>query len=149
MAGSITEARVHKAAGCRPVLGEAELEWASPACRHAGGVTFAARTPLAEPRSAGNHETWATLVAKFPFEDNTVVSAAAAAAVLVSATEEKNDARLWFLEDEYASQEFLGITSSRSALSGLGKDDEGCVHLQSIIHIDIGRAEYDRGMTNI
>ena len=48
---------------------------------------MAARGFLAEPRSAGNEETWNTLVSKRPPEDHAAVSAAAAAAVLASATE--------------------------------------------------------------
>ena len=43
---------------------EAKLERASSACRHAEGVKVAARTLLAEPRSAGNKETWSILAAK-------------------------------------------------------------------------------------
>ena len=53
----------------------------------AGGVKVAARTLLAEPRSAGSEETWNVLMAKFPPEDHAAVSAAAATAVVASATE--------------------------------------------------------------
>ena len=41
---------------------EAKLERASSVCRHAGGLKVAARALLAEPHSAGNEETWSTLV---------------------------------------------------------------------------------------
>ena len=42
---------------------EGKLQRASSVCRHAGGLKVAARNLLAEPRSAGNEETWNTLVA--------------------------------------------------------------------------------------
>ena len=69
---------------------EAKLERASSACRHAGGAKVVARNLLAEPRSAGNEETWNTLVAKFPPEDHAAVSAAAVA-VLASATDTEDE----------------------------------------------------------
>ena len=45
---------------------EAKLGRASSACRHAGGVKVAARNLLAEPRSAGNGETWNTFDGQVP-----------------------------------------------------------------------------------
>ena len=79
---------------------EAELERASSACRHAGGVKVAARNLLAEPRSEGNEETWNTLGSKFPSEDHAAVSAAAADAVLASATKaEDGNAPPWRPDD--------------------------------------------------
>ncbi|CAN0518643.1 unnamed protein product, partial [Laminaria digitata] len=102
---------------------EAKLERASSACRHAGGVKVPARNLLAEPRSAGNEETWNTLVAKFPPEDRAAVSAAAVTAVLASATEvEDGNAPPWRPDDEYASEMLFDVISSRSALSGPGND---------------------------
>ena len=94
---------------------------------------MAASTLLAEPRSAGSDETWTTLVAKFPSEDHTAVSTAAvaAAAVLASATEaEDGNAPPWL-----------------RALSGPGNDGQRFAHLKSIIHTDIGREEFSRGVT--
>ena len=59
---------------------------------------------LVQPRSAGNGETWATLVANFPPEDHAAVSVAAATAVLERATgEKKGSAPPWHPGDEYAS----------------------------------------------
>ena len=63
-------------------LRRAKLERAPSACRHAGCVKISIRTLLAEPRSGDKKETWATLVAKFPTEDNTILSAASAACLL-------------------------------------------------------------------
>ena len=39
------------------------------------------------------------------------------------------------------------VISSRSALSGPGNDGQRFFHLQSIIHTDIGREEFGKGMT--
>ena len=85
---------------------------------------------------------------KFPSEDHTAVSAAVAAAVLVSATEaEDGNAPLWRPDDEYTSEVLFDVISSRSALSGPGNDGQRFAYLQSIIHTDIGREEFGRGMT--
>ena len=109
---------------------------------------MAARNLLAEPRSNGNEETWNTLVSKFPSEDHAAVSAAAAAAVLASATKaEDGNAPPWHPDDEYASEVLFDVISSRSALSGPGSDGQRCSHLQFIIHTDIGREEFGKGMT--
>ena len=103
---------------------EAELERASSACRHAGGVKVAARNLLAEPRSAGNEQTWNTLMAKFPCEDDAAESAAAAEAVLASATEgEDGNAPPW-PDDKYAAEVLFDVISFRSALSGPGHDGQ-------------------------
>ncbi|CAN0598374.1 unnamed protein product, partial [Laminaria digitata] len=107
-----------------------------------------ARNLLAEPRSAENEETWNTLVAKFPPEDRAAVSAAAATAVLASTTEvEGGNAPPWRPDDEYASEVLFDVISSRSALSDPGDDGQRFAHLQSIIHTDIGREEFGKGMT--
>ena len=107
-----------------------------------------AHTFLAEPRSAGDEETWSTLVAKFPSEDHAAISAVAAAAVLASATEaEDGNAPPWRPDNGYTSVGLFDIISSRSALSGPGNDGQRFAHLQSIIHTDIGRGEFGRGMT--
>ncbi|CAN0518077.1 unnamed protein product, partial [Laminaria digitata] len=88
-------------------------------------VKVAARNLLAEPRSAGNEETWKTLVAKFPPEDRAAVSVGEAAAVLASATEvEHGNAPPWRPDDEYASEVLFDVISSRSALSGPGNDGQ-------------------------
>ena len=39
------------------------------------------------------------------------------------------------------------VISSRNALSGPGNGGKRFAHLQSIIHTDIGREEFSRGMT--
>lgn len=54
------------------------------------GIEVAAYTFLVEPRSASNGEMWATLVAKFPAEDNAAVSTAAAVACLARATKDED-----------------------------------------------------------
>ena len=127
---------------------EAKLERTSSACRHAGGIKVAARNLLAESPSEGNEETWRILVSKFPSEDHAAVSAAAAAAaVIASATEvEDRNALPWRPDDEYASEVFFDVMSSRSALSDPGNDGQRFSHLQSIIHTDIGREEFGKGM---
>ena len=117
---------------------EENLERALSACSHTGWVKVAARNLLAEPRSAGNEETWSTLAAKFPSEDHAAVSAATAEAVLVSVTEGGDGyAPPWRPDDEYASEVLFDAISSRSALSDPGNDGQGFSHLKSIIHIDI------------
>ena len=127
---------------------EEELERTSSACSHAGGVKVAARNLLAEPRSAGNEQTWNTLMAKFPCEDDAAESAAAAEAVLASATEgEDGNAPPWLPDDEYASEVLFGVIDSRSALSGPENDGQRFAPPQSIIHTDIGQKEFGRGMT--
>ena len=89
-----------------------------------------------------------TLVPKFPFEDHAAVSAAAAAAVLASATEvEDGNAPPWRPDDGYASDVLFDIISSRRALSGSGSDGQRFSDQQSIIHTDIGREEFEKGMT--
>lgn len=64
---------VHAASGqkaerdaAQQAVGEAKLERASSACRHAGGEKVAARTLRAEPRSASIEETSVLLVDEFP-----------------------------------------------------------------------------------
>ena len=121
---------------------EAKLERASWTCRHAGGVKVAARILLAEPRSAGNEETWSTLVAKFLSEYHAAVSAAATA----TETEEGNAPR-WRPDDEYTSEVLFDVMSSRSTLSAPRNDGQAFAHLQSIIHNGIGRKEFGQGMT--
>ena len=66
---------------------EEKRERASSACSDAGRIKVAARNLLVKPRSAENEETWNTLVAKFPYDDQAPVSAAVAEAALASATE--------------------------------------------------------------
>ena len=110
---------------------------------------MAARNLLPEPRSEANEKTWNTLVAKFPSEDDATVSTAAAETVLRSATEGGyGNAPPWRAGDEYASEVLLDVINSRSALSGPGNDGQRFSHLQSIIHTDIGREEFGRGMTS-
>ena len=108
-----------------------------------------ARNLLAEPRSAGNQETWTTLVVKFPSEDHAFVSAAAAAAVaLTSATNVKSEnSPPWHPNDMYISQVIFDVISSRSALSGPGNNGQGLAYLALIIHTDIGRMEFGQGLT--
>ena len=75
---------------------------------------MAVRSLLAESRSAGNEETWNTLVAKFPSEDHAAVFAAAAEAVLASATEgEDRNTPPWRPDDKYVPR--CSSTSSASA----------------------------------
>ena len=78
---------VRKRDAAQEASDEAILASASSACRHVGGIQVAARSLLTEPRSAGNEETWATLMAELRPEDHAAVFAAAAATVLASATE--------------------------------------------------------------
>ena len=69
-------------------------------------------------------------------------------AVLASATEaEDGNAPPWRPTNAYTSEVLFDVISSRSALSGPGNDDPRFVHLQFIIHTDIGREEFGRGMT--
>ena len=126
-------------------LEEENLEPASSVCNHAGEIKVTARNLLAEPRSAGNEETWNTLVAKFPSEDHAAVFAAEAEAVLASATEGGDgNAPPWRPDDGYTSEVLFDVINSRSAL---GNDGQRFPHLQSIIHTDIGRENFGRGMT--
>ena len=105
-------------------LEEAKLTRASSACLHAGGAKMAARNLLAEPRSAGNEETWNTLVVKFPPENHAAVSAAATAA-LASVTEvEDGNAPPWRPDGEYASEVLFDVINSRSTVSGSGNDGQ-------------------------
>lgn len=95
---------------------EMELERASSACRHAGGVKFAERAILAKPRTAGNEESSATLAVKFPPGCHTAVSKAAAAAVLAGAAEVKDGSTpSWCSDEDYASQMLFDVASSGSA----------------------------------
>ena len=58
-------------------------------------------------------------MAKFPSEDHAAVSTAAAEAELASATEgEDGNAPPWRPDNEYASEVFFDVTSSRRSLSG-------------------------------
>ena len=83
-----------------------------------------------------------------PLQAHVAESAAAADAVLLCATEgEDGNALPWRPEVEYASEVLFDVISSPSALSGSRKDDQRFAHLQSIIHTDIGREEFARGMT--
>ena len=103
---------------------EEKLERASLAHDHAEGVKVAARNLLAESRSAGNEESWNTLVAKFPSEDHAAVSTVAAEALLASATEgEDGNAPPW-PDDKYAAEVLFDVISFRSALSGPGHDGQ-------------------------
>ena len=86
---------------------------------------MATGTLVTEPRSAGNEETWSTLVVKFPSEDHVAVSAPAAAAVPASATEaEDGNAPPWRPDDDYSSEVLFDVISSRIALSGPGNDGQ-------------------------
>ena len=88
-------------------------------CSHAGGVKAAARILLAQTRSAGNEETWNKLVAKFSSEAHAAVSVVAADTVLATATDKEiGIAPPWRPDDEYASEVFFDVTSSRRSLSG-------------------------------
>ena len=109
---------------------------------------MAARTLLAQPRSAGKEETWSAVVAKFPSEDHAAVSAAAAAAVLASATEVVDgNTPSWRPDNGYTSEVLFDVICSCNALSGPGNDGQRFTHLQSIIHTNIGREEIGWGMT--
>ena len=73
---------------------------------------------------------------------------AAAVAVLSSTTEvEDGNAPPWRPDDGYASDVLFDIISSRRALSGSGSDGQRFSDQQSIIHTDIGREEFEKGMT--
>lgn len=68
--------------------------------------------------------------------------------MLASVTEvEEGNYPLWRSDDECASQVLIGAISPPSALSAPGNDDQRFAHLLSIIHNDIGREEFGRGMT--
>ena len=106
-----------------------------------------ARNLLEEPRSAGNKETWNTLVAKFTPEHHAAVCAVAAAAALTSVIEvEDGNDPPWRPDNEYPSEVLFDVISSRSALSGPGNDGQRFSHLQSIIYTDIGREEFERAI---
>ena len=78
---------------------------------------MASRTLWADPRSAGNEETWSTLVAKAPSQGHAAVSATAAAAVLVSATEaEDGNASPWRPDNEHTFKVLFDVISSRRAI---------------------------------
>ena len=87
-------------------------------------------------------------MAKFLSENHAAVSAAAAEAVLASATEGGNgNDSPWRPDNEYAAEVLFGGINSRSGLSGSGNDGQLFAYLQSIIHADVGREEFGRGMT--
>ena len=68
--------------------------------------------------------------------------------MLASATEvEDGNAPPWRPDDGYASDVLFDIISSRRALSGSGSDGQRFSDQQSIIHTDIGREEFEKGMT--
>ena len=128
---------------------EEKLERASSPFSHAARVKFAAGNLLTGPRSAGNEDTWNRLVAKFPSEDHAAVSTTVADAVLASATEGKYiNAPLWRPDDEYASEVPFDVISTHSALSCPGNNGQRFPYFQSVIHTDIGREEFGRGMTS-
>lgn len=117
-----------------------KLERASSVCRHAGEAKAAPQTLLAKARSAGHEETLTTPVAKLPTEDHSVTSATATNAILASTTEvEDRYSPSWCPDDEYASQLLFDALSPRSTLSGPEGEDQRFVHLQPIIHSDVGR----------
>ena len=62
---------------------------------------------------------------------------------------EDGNAPPWRPDDEYASEVLFDVISSRSALSGPGNDGHLFSHLQSIIHTNIGREEFGKGMTTL
>ena len=67
--------------------------------------------------------------------------------MLANATKgEDGNAAQWRPDDEYASEVLFDVISSRSALSGPGNDGQRLSRLQSIIHTDIGREEFGKGM---
>lgn len=75
------QVRGQKVEECRPRSFGGELSTiVSSARRYAGVVNVAARTLVAESRSVGNEETWATQSANYPPGSYAAVSAAAAAA---------------------------------------------------------------------
>lgn len=96
---------------------------------------------LAEPRSAGDEETWNTLVTNFLSEDHAVGSAAGVDAVLASATlGEDGYAPLWRQDDKYASEGLFDISLRRAP--GPGNDCKRFSQQQSMIHTNIGREEF-------
>lgn len=108
---------------------EDKHERASSACRYAGGPKAAARTLLADSRSADNEETWTTLLAEFPPDDRAAVSAPAAT-ILASGTEgEEGSAPAWLPNVEFDSHVHFDIISSRSVLLAPGKDGQRFAHL--------------------
>ena len=112
------------------------------------GQSVVAPNVLAEPRPAGNEETWNTLVAKFPSQDHAAVSAAAVEVVLASVTDgEDGNYPPWRPDDEYVSEVLFDVINSSSALSGPKNGCQILAHLEFIIHTDIGREEFERGMT--
>ena len=71
----------------------------------------------------------------------------AKAAVLASAAEVKDgNAAPWLPDNEYVLEVLVDVINSRSAFSGPGNDGQRFTDLQSIIHTDIGRYEFGRGM---
>ena len=88
-------------------------------------------------------------MAKSPPEDYAVVSATATATVLASATGDGN-APPWRPDNEYAS-EALSTSSDPAApyRSGPVNDGKWLTHLQSIIHIDLGREGFGWSMTAV
>ena len=87
-------------------------------------------------------------MAKFPSGQPAAVSAATVEAVLASATKgEDGNAPPCRPDDEYASEVLFDGSSSRSVLSRPGNDGQRFGHLQSVIHTDIRREEFGRGVT--
>ena len=107
----------------KEALGEAKLERASSACRHAGGVSSGSTKPFGRATISGERGDAEHIGGQVPPEDHAAVPAAAAAAVLARATEvEHGNAPPWRADDEYASEVLFDVISSRSALSGPGND---------------------------
>ena len=72
---------------------------------------------------------------------------AAATAVLASVTDfEDSNASPWRPDDKYANEVLFNAISFCNAPSDSGNDGQRFAHLQSIIHTDIGREEFGRGM---
>ena len=68
--------------------------------------------------------------------------------MLASATEaEDGNAPPWCPDNEHTSEVLFDVISSRIDLSGPGNDGQRFAHLESVIHTDIGRKEFGRGMT--
>lgn len=122
---------------------KAKLHRASSACLFAWGVKIAARKILAEAHPAGNEETGATLMTNSLLK---ITPSFLQPRRLQTAEVKVRNAFPWCPDDLYASQMIFDVISLHNALSGPGNSDQRFAHLRSIIHMDIGREKFGRGL---
>ena len=101
-----------------------------------------------EPRLAEKEETWNMLATMFLSEHRAAVFTPTTAAATASAADVENgNAPPCRPDGMYVSDVLFDAIISRNPRPGPGNDGQWFVGLRSIIHTDIGREEFGRGMT--